>query len=291
MEQGVETIIRPFDGSFADAEGLLAVERATLEESPYSPQRVQAMLVDGPQRAWLAVAEDRVVGFLIGFVTNGLPGVRWEIDLLAVHPDWMGQGLAKQLIGAAAAYGAGLAHRARAVVAVDNIASRRAFERVGFRLADRCKLLIYRPKERPPAPWSALDVEIHDTADLVEAVDWLPDLAPVEVAGPPGPTLLLARQKGQPVGYAELVAVETLLYRGVWIESLSASTTVVRSALIHRALAWAAAADLDEVGAMVPEDDRSWQEALRVAGFRSLGDFWWLVAHLPISPILEHASV
>jgi ribosomal protein S18 acetylase RimI-like enzyme len=132
MEESAEIIVRPFDGSLADAEGLLAVERATLEESPYSPEQVQTMLADGSQRAWLAVAEDRAVGFVIGFVTHGLAGAQWEIDLLAVHPDWTGQGLAKRLIGAASAFGAGLAQRARAVVAVDNTVSRRVFERVGF---------------------------------------------------------------------------------------------------------------------------------------------------------------
>ena len=46
------------------------------------------MLTDGPQRAWLAIADDRVAGFVVAFATTGLHGPRWEIDLLAVLPDW-----------------------------------------------------------------------------------------------------------------------------------------------------------------------------------------------------------
>jgi hypothetical protein len=40
--------------------------------------------------------------------------------------------------------------------------------------------------------------------------------------------------------------------------------------------------DLDEIGMMVPEDEPPLQETLLAAGFRSLGDFDWLRAELPL---------
>ena len=57
------TIIRPFDGTSSDAEGVLLVERATFDESPYRPEQIQAMLTGGPQWAWVALAGGRIVGF------------------------------------------------------------------------------------------------------------------------------------------------------------------------------------------------------------------------------------
>lgn len=298
-------IIRPFDGSLADAEGLLAVERGAFDESPYSAEQVQAMLSGGVQYAWLAIEEGQVVGFVIAFATTGLRDPCWEIDLLAVHPDWTGRGLATRLIRAASAYGMRQAHQARAAVATDNSASARAFLRAGYRRAGLCELLIFRPEKQPPRSWAALGVTIREAEDAEDAARWLPSIpgpgtrwpatrevpwadgsaAPREsatVRERGGLTLLLAEHHGQPAGYAELIAVQTLLYRGVWIESLSASVDLVAAALIHGAVQRAASTGLDEIGMMVPEGDQSVREALRAAGFRSLGAFDWLKAGLPL---------
>lgn len=279
MKPAVTTVIRAFDGSLADAEGLLVVERATFDEAPYSPEQVRALLTEGPQRAWLALAAGEVVGFVIGFATHGLAGVSWEIDLLAIHAEWRGRGLATRLIWAASAHGASLARRARAVVASDNPASAVAFRRAGFCPAERCTLLIYRPDEHDFAPEPVPGVRVRAAASPAELAGWFEGPPPGEL---PGLTLLLAEQTGQVAGYAELLAVQTLLYRGIWIESLGASSQAVRSALIQAALERAVAAGLDEIGAMVPEADRALQQALRAARFHSLGTFSWLRADLPL---------
>lgn len=293
-----KTIIRPFDGSLTDAEGLLAVEKATFNESPYSPEQVQAMLAGGAQRAWLALGEDEVVGFVLGFPTFGLRAPCWEVDLLAVHPDWTGRGLASRLIRASAGHGMAVARAARAAVATDNHASARAFTRVGFRRAGVCELLIFRPKDQTPRPWVALGVTVQEAASLEEAADWLPgdevpaaSGQPMTERGEEALTLLLAEHQGQPDGYAELIDVQTLLYRGAWIESLTASKQLVRAALSHAAANWATSAGLDEIGMMVPERDQAVREALRSAGFRSLGAFDWLRAPLPLPGLASpHAA-
>lgn len=299
------TIIRPFDGSLADAEGLLAVERESFDESPYSAEQVRVLMSGGAQHAWLAVDEGQVVGFVIAFATAGLSDPCWEIDLLAVHPDWTGRGLATRLIRAASAYGMRLAHQARAAVATDNSASARAFLRAGYRRAGLCELLIFRSGKQIPRPWAALGVIIREAVDARDAARWLTPIpgpgtrwsAARDVAWAEGSlapsgsatvrergdlTLLLAEHHGQPAGYAELIAVQTLLYRGVWIESFSASGDLVAAALIHGAVQRAASTGLDEIGMMVPEGNQSAQEALRAAGFRSLGAFDWLKAGLPL---------
>ncbi len=287
------TIIRAFDGTLADAEGLLEVERATFDESPYSPEQVQTMLTTGSaQRAWLAIGEGHVVGFIVAFPTAGLRGPHWEIDLLAVHPNWTGGGVATRLIRAAAGHGIEVARRARAVVAQENPASARAFTRAGFRRAERCKLFIQRIQGSSPQPWTALGVIVRKANHVEEVANLLAEGPGTFVRGGQvtsqerqehrGSTLLLAERSGQPAGYAELIEVQTLLYRGVWIEALVASEPIVRATLIHEAVSRAIVAGLDEIGVMVPARDRSLQEALLEAGFGSLGDFDWLAAELPL---------
>lgn len=278
---GEAVIIRSFQDSLADAEGVLDVERATFDEAPYAAGEVQAMLARGAQRAWLAITEERVVGFVIAFATSGLAGPCWEIDLLAVHPDWTGRGVATRLIRAAAAHGAEAAPRARAVVATNNPGSARAFRRSGFCRYALCELLIFRSENRALAPWTAGGITVREASSREIAplltvkgsdADWHPgDL-----------TLLLAERDGQPAGYAELIQVQTLLYQGVWIESLVASTAPVRTALAHGAMAWANRMNLDEVGMMVPDRELPLRASLRDVGFQSLGKFDWLVAELPL---------
>lgn len=275
-----QAIIRPFNGSLADARGLLAVEKATLDESPYNPEQVQAMLAGGPQQAWLAVAGDRVVGYVVGFATRNQRGPSWEIDLLAVHPDWAGRGLGTRLIRAASAYGARLVRRARAVVAADNVASMRAFRRAGFLPGAACNLLILRGKSLSAFVPPGLDVTVREADPAASMAESQPDAEQAPEAA--GPLLLLAEQGGRPAGSAELVRVQTLLYRGVWIESLAAETDAARLVLAGETIRRAQSAGLDEVGMMVPESDRRAQETLLAAGFESLGEFRWFEARLPL---------
>ncbi|MGD2206658.1 MAG: GNAT family N-acetyltransferase [Anaerolineae bacterium] len=281
MGSNAVTVVRAFDGSLDDAKGLLAVEQATFDESRYSAEQVRTMLSDGPQHAWLALGGDRVIGFVIAFRTDGLAGAWWEIDLVAVHPAWRGRGLASRLVRAAAAHGAQVAHRTRAVVAADNSASARAFTRTGFRMEPQVyELLIYRPEDRKPRSRIIPGVTIHKTSSLAQAAEWMADSEARRNLS--GVTLLLSEPEGGPVGYAELIKVQTLLYRGVWIESLVASTQTAKRALICRATDWARVRGLDEIGMMVPGDDQAVQELFLGADFRSLGTFRWLTAELPL---------
>ncbi|HNS51154.1 MAG TPA: GNAT family N-acetyltransferase [Anaerolineae bacterium] len=299
--------IRPFDGSLADAEGLLAVEKATFDESPYSAAEVQAMLSEGWQRAWLASDGEQIAGFVIGFPVHGLHRAWWEVDLLAVHPEWRGRRLGHRLIAETMAFGAGTCQRGRALVADDNNASQQAFLRAGFRVMPGGReLLILRPGEggrRQRARWGGSVREASGPGEIAGylagrpvqeilalpggAVDWSTPACGGQPGGR-GPTLLVAEKEtgeGEILisGYAELVEVETLLYRGIWIESLQATSAGARGALVDRAVDLALVAGLDEISAVVYERDAAMQAALRGAGFRSLGGFRWLAAEMPES--------
>lgn len=83
----------------------------------------------------IAVSETGdVVGFVDSFPTTG-PNqrLRWEIDLLAVHPAFQGQKIGQRLIEAATQAGrAAGAAQARALVQVENSASQGALRRGGY---------------------------------------------------------------------------------------------------------------------------------------------------------------
>jgi len=306
-----EATIRPFDGSQSDALGLLAVEKATFDESPYSGDQVRTMLSVGTQRAWVAVGRDKVVGSVVAFPIHGLRGSSWEIDLLAVLPEWRGRRLATRLVQAAAAHGAGLAAWSRAVVATDNTASSRALLRVGYRPgAETNTLLTCQTEALAAGRWSEPSLPVREVDSLAEARNWLTgdfvereqlslawpvsyrvSLQPGHKGQPstlalsdsrPHLTLLVAERAGQIVGHAELLEVQTILYRGVWIESLVAQDRTARYALVHSVLSRAKARGLDEIGAMVPRSNPRLHQALVMSGFRSMGEYRWHTADLSL---------
>ncbi len=291
--------IRPFRNTRADAEGILAVEMATFAESPYDAGQVQALLANGRQHAWLAVDSQRVVGFVISFLTEGLHRPWWEIDLLAVLPAWRGRRLATRMIQAAAETGATQARWTRAFAADDNTASARAFCRAGFHQAPELfELLIFRTEDQAPSFRPAADILIRIATGGEDLALWLGGRLDVQSegdgqprgtqgsialpGGPTFPTVFLAERDGRPVGYAELVGVETLLYRGFWIEELTASDRLVRQALVQEVTRHAQQRGADEIGAMVPHSNGRLRTELLCTGYRSLGSYYQLTAELPL---------
>jgi len=257
-------LIRPFNGSRHDAEGLLAVERQTFAESPYNADEVIHLFTKAEQRAWLAIVEGEVTGFVAAFPTYTLHGRNWEVDLVAVQPASQRQGIATELIQAAVE-GAGRhsLDRARAVVATDNLASQRAFTKAGFTPEETvCHLLLYKVRGFAPRPLDPCPVTVRDLALSTEeavAVLWLREgltLRPADVlalTSRKARETLVAVRKGEVVGFAELLYVETLLYQGIWLESSIAqgADREIQAALIAEAVERARRKRLDKVGCLV----------------------------------------
>jgi RimJ/RimL family protein N-acetyltransferase len=314
-------LIRSFDGSLRDAEGLLAVDRGTFAESPYHADQVIHLLNRGEQRAWLAIVGEEVTGFVTAFPTHTLHGRNWEVDLVAVQPAFQGQGIATELIKAAVegAGGHGL-DMARAAVATDNQASQRAFTKAGFTPDETvCHLLLYEIRGFAPRPLDSGPVTVRDLAFSSEEAGavlrlgrgltlkpkrsqipsrgsshacpepfdfaqdklrrraassraWEPALLQDRDLLRPDDVLALASRQANEilvavrgeeiVGFAELLYVETLLYRGIWLESLSAQGTdrEIQAALISEAVERAKRKRLDEIGCLVPTCKRGMAE-------------------------------
>jgi ribosomal protein S18 acetylase RimI-like enzyme len=99
-----------------------------------TPERIARVSLESSHAALVETAGGRLVGFVDAFGTVARDGaVRWEIDLLGVHPDYRGRGMAQGLVRAAVEAGRAFgAVTARALVKVDNAASLNTFQRCGF---------------------------------------------------------------------------------------------------------------------------------------------------------------
>lgn len=278
-------LIRPFDGSYHDAEGLFAVERGTFAESPCSAEEVIHLLTNGEQRAWLALLEGKVVGFVIAFPACTLNGRNWEVDLIAVQPTVQRQGIATKLIEAAVDGAGGRSlDKARAAVATDNLASQRAFTKAGFTPEATVRsLLLYEIRGFVPRPLDSCPVTVRDLAPSTqEAVAVLQlgeglALRPGDIlalAGRKANEILVAVRKGEIVGFAELLYVETLLYRGIWLESLIAqgADREIQAALISEAVERAKRKRLDEIGCLVRRRKRGMTESAKNVGDHLLNE-------------------
>ena len=117
-----------------DLPGLVQVKQLTWPEEAVRPGQVEKILHDPAHDIFVVEMQGQVAGFIDGFVTQSAQGeLRWEIDLLAVHPAWRSRQLGQQLILACLKAGQkrGAAF-ARALIQTANRASQISFERCGF---------------------------------------------------------------------------------------------------------------------------------------------------------------
>ena len=115
---------------------------AQLIDEPYCQQLIQ----QGEQQIHVAIADDdRVIGFVSGFLTTAQGGIRrWEIDLLAVHTNFQKQDIGQNLVKAA--WQDAEAHNvrfARAAVRIENTAAQRTFQKAGYTSNERIYNMIY----------------------------------------------------------------------------------------------------------------------------------------------------
>ena len=286
--------IRQFAGTLSDARGLIEVDGETFRQCDYAPAYLLDLL-SGPHH-WAAVAEDegRVVGFVSAFETHGLAGDRWEVDELAVRPAYRGRGWGTRLVASAVARGAAASGlvQARALVAARNLASQRAFEKVGFRAQAEVDLLLYEVGGRVPRPQATGAPLVREArqvgtpgagvagadAGAIAALGGRPVAEVAALIERPDLSYLLAEEGERTVGYAELIEVHTLQYRGYWLESLVICAGTARAdrrriakALFSAAIE-AAKRDLvlDLVGYLASREDKGRYAACVGEGFRRI---------------------
>lgn len=297
--------IRQFAGTLSDARGLIEVDGETFRQCDYAPAYLLDLL-SGPHH-WAAVAEDegRVVGFVSAFETHSLAGDRWEVDELAVRPAYRGRGWGTRLVASAVARGAAASGlvQARALVAARNLASQRAFEKVGFRAQAEVDLLLYEVGGRVPRPQAAGAPLVREArrvgtpgagvagadAGAIAALGGRPVAAVAALIERPDLTYLLAEEGEGTVGYAELIEVHTLHYCGYWLESLVSCAGTARAdrrriakALFSAAIE-AAKRDpvLDLVGYLASREDKGRYAACVGEGFRRIEAYRVYVRDLP----------
>lgn len=117
------------------APDIAALKAVVWPDDDHSQAQVLRALQQPDHAALIALSDaGRVAGFVDCFPTRALDGrIRWEVDLLAVHPHFQGQKIGQQLIDAATKAGrAAGASFARALIQVNNPASQGAFRRCGY---------------------------------------------------------------------------------------------------------------------------------------------------------------
>jgi GNAT superfamily N-acetyltransferase len=262
-------VIRRALATQADAAAICQVEHASLGDSSYSPAHIIQRLHHPAHFPYLAWVEDIPVGFCWCLETPYAEHKRLEIDLLGVLPDYRGRGIATRMIVMARdeALQRGTI-RFRAVVALDNLPSHHAFSSAGLSAQpEPAEMLVYRLDDRQPE------------STLPDGLDWM--IAPaIDCRTDPGHAssafvaeLLSGHNR---IASANCLLVETLVYRGVWIEQLIGEEQDVIY-LLRGLLAWCARQALDELGILCTRDavtNPGQFGALWRAGLESWGHFY-----------------
>ncbi|MCC6803816.1 MAG: GNAT family N-acetyltransferase [Anaerolineae bacterium] len=118
----------------ADAPGLARLIHEVWTDHNLNPERIARVSLESDHTTVIEESDGEPVGFVHGFTTVARDGIlRWEADLLGVHPAHRGRGIARRLIAASVETGRSMgAAMTRALVRVDNAPSLAAFQRCGF---------------------------------------------------------------------------------------------------------------------------------------------------------------
>ncbi|GAA1969134.1 GNAT family N-acetyltransferase [Kitasatospora viridis] len=236
-------ILRQLRDSHADAEAVREIALAAfgnLASGDGGPQhlpteaqdvfhraRTRHLAAADPGGCWLAVAEDRPVGFALSARREGV----WILSLTAVLPEYQGRGVGRLLLERAAEHGRGCL-RGMITVSVDPAAARR-YRRAGFQLHPTMRLS--GEVDRAGLPPAAELPVLRGTAKHLELLDSI-DRRVRDAAHGVDHQLMLAH-------YEELLVCDTMAgtgycYRdGGTVKLLAATSRRLAARLLLEALA------------------------------------------------------
>lgn len=221
-----------------DAAAILWVKQAVWPESRSDLELTKAVITHPEHVTHVAEVEGRVVGFVDGFMTiDSNRAGRWELDLIAVHPDFQNQGMATRLMIESTIIGRWRdAQIARGLVEVSNVGSQRTFARCGYQT----------------------------TEDIHELYVFQNENLAGQGYKPPKPSGL------SPVHETGLYYVQTLNYTGIWLEEnwSAKRIRIVRKEVDERSFQLA--------GSVIPQDQTNAIPNLQSENFEQIAQFhWW----------------
>jgi len=127
-----------------DAAGIGEVIGAVWPDSEVNLTRIENVIRNAEHSTKVVSVDGVLAGFADGFMTTALDRTkRWELDLLAVRPQFQRRGMAVALIEANTSEGrARGCVMARGLVAVENVGSQKSFERCGYVMHNTRRVLL-----------------------------------------------------------------------------------------------------------------------------------------------------
>jgi len=120
--------------TISDAQAIKILKDAVWPSDSTSEVHIQAVLNKPEQPILVDEMDSKATGLAAAFMTISQTNVkRWEVDLLAVHPEYQRRGIAKNLVSTITGIGKQQgANFARALIQTENIASQRTFASCGY---------------------------------------------------------------------------------------------------------------------------------------------------------------
>jgi GNAT superfamily N-acetyltransferase len=117
-----------------DAPEIAAIKQSVWPDEAVDVAQMAKAIQKPTHVTQVGIHANTIIGFIDGFSTYSARGIhRWEVDLLAVHPDYRGNRVGERLVRANTKAGfqrgAGVA---RGLIRIENIASQRTFARCAY---------------------------------------------------------------------------------------------------------------------------------------------------------------
>jgi N-acetylglutamate synthase-like GNAT family acetyltransferase len=138
----------------SDTEAIKALKDTIWPSDSTSQEHIKTILNNPNLTTLVHETETKITGLATAFITTSQDNIkRWEIDLLAVHPNYQRQGIAKNLINHITKTGQKQnAQIARALIQIENVASQKTFKTCGYTKDNNTQMLYTSDTENTHTP-------------------------------------------------------------------------------------------------------------------------------------------